>query len=137
MESAYIVPIAAVVAIIATLGVAWVLRRGKRRALTGLAKRVTFSTGQLAAMRSLWHWYRTGTPSATDPLKGLTTAEMADLLSKCSLEAAPSELQRPEQRQKRTQLEQQFEAMGMGEMQAQILAGMCCAGLGPAKDLSK
>jgi hypothetical protein len=62
---------------------------------------------------------------------------MADLLRKCSLEAAPIELRQPEQARKRAKLEQQFEAMGMGEMQAQILAGMCCAGLGPAKDLSK
>jgi hypothetical protein len=90
---------------------------------------VTFSDKQLTALRSLWHWYKTSSQPAVDPLSGLSTAQIADLVQKCGLvESAQSGLEKKEA----VSIEKRALALGMNEMQSQILVGMLVRKLGPA-----
>jgi hypothetical protein len=126
-ESTHLYTVAAV-GVIAVSIVLFGRIRG-RGALTASPKRVTFSDKQLTALRSLWHWYKTSSQPAVDPLSGLSTAQIADLVQKCGLvESAQSGLEKKEA----VSIEKRALALGMNEMQSQILVGMLVRKLGPA-----
>lgn len=107
---------------------------GAGKALTAWAKSVKFSSQQLAAMRSLWHWYRTGKQPAADPLKLLSTADMADLLRKCALEFKPVKLRASNEEAARQRLGSELRRLGMDDMHVQVLVGMKFGQLGPAAE---
>lgn len=98
------------------------------------ARGVQFSTPQLSAMRSLWHWYRTGQKALSDPLEGLDTTEMADLMNKCDPQFVAPRFRPKDDEARRRKLVNELSKIGMNVTQAQIVAAMkyCC--FGPAKD---
>ncbi|MBX7143659.1 MAG: hypothetical protein K1X79_04340 [Oligoflexia bacterium] len=124
-------------ALVALVGLKRALRGSPRatgKALTAWAKSVKFSTQQLTAMRSLWHWYRTKKQPAADPLKLLSTADVADLLKKCSLDYKPERLRAPNEEKARQRFGAELGQLGMDDIHAQVVVGMRYGQLGPATD---
>lgn len=98
------------------------------------AHTVPLSQGQLTAMRSIWQWYKTGRQPPTEPLSALSTTEMADLMAKCELSYFPKRFHAVDEVDRRKRLVKELMAMGMNELESQIVAGMKFGKLGPAND---
>ena len=112
------------------------LRRwqGTKGGISRWAKTVSFSQGQLTAMRSLWHWYKTGRLPSMEPLSALSTSEMADLIKKCEMTSMPREFHARNEAQRRQKLHSEVKSLGMNDLEAQVVVGMKCGKLGPAND---
>ena len=95
---------------------------------------IRFSNQQLTAMRSLWQWYRTGRSPTSSSLQHLSTAEVADLLTKCELDYIPRKYHTPDERDERDRFMKDLLKQGMDEVQAQVVTGMKFGRLGPARE---
>ena len=107
--------------------------RGGAGARERWARSVKFSGSQLTAMRSLWQWYRTSNRPSGESLALLSSTEIADLIQKCDLSYMPKRLQLSGEEQARAKMMRELKALGMNEMEQQIVVGMKFARLGPAR----
>lgn len=105
--------------------------RGKGPALDAWAKQVRFAPTQLTAMRSLWQWYKTGNRPAADPLKTVSTAEVADMMKKCMIEFLPPKFLLPNEERLRQTMLDELKRKGFDDIQAQVVVGMKFGHLGP------
>ena len=108
---------------------------GSSDALARWARDVHFSNQQLAAMRSLWQWYKMGKRPAGGTVGLLGTADIADLERKCDISFMPAKYRLSDEVPARKALVLELRELGLDEIEADILAGMIRAGFGPAADL--
>lgn len=108
------------------------LRRFRQNSRVARFRNQAFSDTQLVAMGSLWQWYNTGQAPASDPLRALSQAELADLLKRCSIERIPVSFRRPCSREELHRICSELKAAGMEEMHLNVTVGMFAAGFGPA-----
>lgn len=107
---------------------------GNRQEVSRWARQVKFSDGQLTAMRSLWHWYSTGSEPRTEPLAHLNPSELADLVHKCGVDFLPKRFRRRNEEALRHAFLEELQEKGVHEMDAEIIVGMKFGHLGPAND---
>lgn len=105
----------------------------RARRIARWGKTVPFSNQQLAAMRSLWQWYKTGNKPLSDPLLLLDPSEMADLDNKVDIEYKPKKLRHPNEVELRSRMMSDLESRGMNDIQAQVVTAMKYCKYGPAK----
>ena len=137
IEAALLTLIAAPVAVILVLRVKNRKNHssGRSESLARWAREVHFSNQQLAAMRSLWQWYKTGKPPAGGTVGLLSAAEIADLEQKCDIGSMPAKYRARDEQPAREALVSELRDLGMDEIEADILAGMIRSGFGPAANL--